>query len=117
MERTPEVIEPSEALKLIASTLNSPSIKHERIEMQNVYLLTAQVLSSWQPRKLSITTNGVVTEGLTSLLAVVHAWKAAKFDVARDVKGERIYSRKGAKKSREVNLWQLESLVASSRKQ
>jgi len=100
MNRTREIIHPTEALKLIAATLNSPSIRHERIEMTEVYNATAAVVGGNPPaRILSITSNGVVIEGLTGILAAVHAWKPVPFDVARGVRGVRAYERKGPKRA------------------
>lgn len=94
MNRTRETIQPSEALKLVASTLNNPSIRHERIDMARVYSATAAVLSGGVPGKiLTITAGGVVIEGLAEVLAAIHAWKPITMDVARGVSGERAYRR------------------------
>lgn len=100
MNRTRETIQPSEALKLVAQTLNSPSIRHERVDMQKVYTATAAVLAGGAPgRLLTITSGGVVVEGLAEILAAIHAWKPVTLDVARGVPGERAYTRIGPQRA------------------
>jgi len=100
MNRTRETIHPSEALKMIAVTLNNPSIRHERIDMNEVLAATAAVIAGNPPaRILTITSKGVVIEGLTEILAAVHAWRPVPFDVARGVSGERAYERRGPKRA------------------
>lgn len=100
MNRTRETVTPSEALKLVAATLNNPSIRHERIDMQSVYTATAAVLNGGVPgRLLAITVSGVVVEGLVEMLAAIHAWKPVTMDVARGIPGERAYSRVGPAKA------------------
>jgi hypothetical protein len=94
MNRTREMVQPSEALKLICDTLNNPSIKHERIEMKDVYQATAEALQGRAHKPLSITKRGVIVEGLIDVLACVHAWRAVPFDIARGVKGIRVYDRR-----------------------
>lgn len=113
MERTREMIEPSEALKLVVATLNSPSIRHERVEMRDIYISTAGVFANRGAVSISITARGVVTEGLADILAVVHAWKPALFDVAR-VRGERAYERKGPRKVPEINPAEIDRMVQAS---
>jgi hypothetical protein len=103
MNRTREMVQPSEALKLICDTLNNPSIKHERIEMKEVYEATAEALQGRAHKPLSITKRGVIVEGLIDILACVHAWKAAPFDVARGVKGIRVYDRRGPHRAEEFD--------------
>lgn len=103
MNRTREIVTPSEALKLVASTLNNPSIRHERIDMQRVYTATAAVLNGGVPgRLLTITVAGVVVEGLAEILAAIHAWKPVTMDVARGVPGERAYTRLGPQRAPQV---------------
>lgn len=95
---TRETIAPSEALKMIADTLNNPSIWHERIEIKRVYQATAAILD---PRgaaipRLAVTRRGAVIIGLEYILAMVHSWKPCTFDVARGVRGKRIGAKRAA---------------------
>lgn len=95
MNRTRETIQPAEALRFICDTLNNPSIKHERIEMKDVYLASAEALRGRAHKPLSLTRRGVIVEGLIDMLACVHVWKPAPFDIARGVRGVRVYDRRG----------------------
>ncbi len=95
MNRTREMVEPGEMLKFICDTLNNPSIKHERIEMKDVYQASAEALRGRAHKPLSLTRRGVIVEGLIDALACVHVWKPAPFDVARGVRGVRVYDRRG----------------------
>lgn len=100
MNRTRETVTPSDALKLLIATLNNPSIQHERLELKDVYVATAELLNGKTPQPLTITKSGVVLEGLKTVMACVHAWKPALCDVARGAKGTRAYERKGPSKAR-----------------
>lgn len=111
--RTRELIHPSEALKLIAQTLNCPSIAHERVNMAEVLNATAAVLASNPPAKvLTITRRGVVVEGLNEILAAVHAWKPVPFDVLRDAPGKRAYRRGPAKAPRTAEIGKIEHSIS-----
>lgn len=116
MNRTRETLTPTEALKLIAATLNNPSIRHERIEMSDVFTATAAVVAGNTGAKiLTITRNGVVIEGLADILAAVHAWKPVLFDVARGVSGVRAYSRRGPIRAPEIEPQRLEATIDNLR--
>jgi hypothetical protein len=86
-----ETISPSEALKLIAITLNNPSVKHRRIDMRKVYQASSDLLVPGASRGWTLTLNprGAVIDGLDLVLAMVHVWKPATFDIARGVRAER----------------------------
>lgn len=103
MNRTRETVQPSEALKLICDTLNNPSIKHERVEMKDVYQASAEALRGRAHKPLSITKRGVIVEGLIDILALVHVWKPAPFDIARGVRGVRVYDRRGPQRAMEFD--------------
>ena len=113
MNRTREILSPTEALTLIANTLNNPSIKHERIEMRAVYEATAEALRGRAHKPLTITKRGVVLEGLVDVLAAIHAWKPVPFDIARGAKGTRVYDRRGAKKAKRFDPRAIEKEVSS----
>jgi hypothetical protein len=96
---TRETIGPSDALRMIADTLNNPSVWHERIDMKRVYQATAELLESVDKSripKLAITRRGAVVVGLEYVMAMVHAWKPCTFDIARGVRGRRIGARRAA---------------------
>lgn len=99
MNRTREILNPSDAMKFLIATLNNPSIQHERIEMKDLYIATAEALEGKTHRPITLTKSGVVIEGLAAVLASVHAWKPISVDVAKNAKGTRAYERKGPRRA------------------
>lgn len=99
MNRTREIVSPTDALKFLVATLNSPSIQHERLDMREIYLATAEAMKGRAHKPLTLTGRGVVIEGLTDIIAQIHAWKPAPYDIRRGVHGTRVYTRLGPKKA------------------
>lgn len=83
-----EKLSSNEALRLIFSTTNTPSVEHPRINPERVDELSKS-LGRWKRPKIVTTPRGVVLEGLDHLAALASSGKSVEVEIDRTGKGTR----------------------------